>query len=186
MEFYLIYQSFITSMKQVMDGRNDVALIVIGSKWYGDNKPDEYMQSLYYFSETLKGTVIFTGFIPPSEIVSYFNLGDLFICASQWDEPLARVHYEAMAAGLPIITTSRGGNPEVVGRKFGNGIDIEDYSNIEIFAKEINYLLDNPDSAHEIGKTGRKYAVELYNWERVANDLLKLFEDIKNSHERPH
>jgi spore coat protein SA len=167
------------AMNEVMDKRNDVTLVVIGSKWYGENNTDEFIQSLYDFAKKMKGNVIFSGFIPPSELASYFNLGDLFICASQWDEPLARVHYEAMAAGLPIITTDRGGNTEVVARAFGNGLEIKDYSNPSAFSHEINYLLDNQDVALALGRAGRKYALELYNWERVASELLKLFESIK-------
>ncbi len=122
---------------------------------------------------------MFTGFVPPSEMPDYYNLGDVFICASQWEEPLARVHYEAMAAGLPIITTNRGGNTEVVKREYGNGIAIDDYSNSNVFAEKINYLLNNPKVAMDLGKTGRNYAVEKYSWERVANDLLRLFDVIK-------
>jgi spore coat protein SA len=169
------------AMKTVMESRDDVALAVVGSKWYGDNKTDEYTQSLDTLSKTLKGPIVFTGFIPPSEIASYFNLGDVFICASQWEEPLARVHYEAMAAGLPIITTNRGGNAEVVNKEYGNGIAIDDYSNPNAFAEKINYLINNPELAMEIGKTGRDYAVKQYSWERVANDLLGLFDGVKTN-----
>ena len=167
------------AMKTVMEGRNDVALVVVGSKWYGANKVDDYTQSLNALAKTLKGPVVFTGFVPPSEMPDYYNLGDVFICASQWEEPLARVHYEAMAAGLPIITTNRGGNTEVVKREYGNGIAIDDYSNSNVFAEKINYLLNNPKVAMDLGKTGRNYAVEKYSWERVANDLLRLFDVIK-------
>jgi spore coat protein SA len=167
------------AMKTVMESRSDVALVIVGSKWYGDNKTDQYTQSLNALAKTLKGPIIFTGFIPPSEIASYFNLGDVFICASQWEEPLARVHYEAMAAGLPIITTNRGGNAEVVNKEYGNGIAIDDYSNPNVFAEKINYLINNPKESLEIGKIGRNLAVKQYSWERVANDLLKLFDGIK-------
>jgi len=55
---------------------------------------------------TIKRPVVFTGFIPPSEIPPYYNVGDIFVCASSGMSP-ARIHYEAMAAGLPIITTDR-------------------------------------------------------------------------------
>ncbi|MEX2103902.1 MAG: glycosyltransferase, partial [Bacilli bacterium] len=73
----------------------------------------------------------------------HFLIGDIFVCSSQWQEPLARVHYEAMGAGLPIITTHRGGNAEVI--KTGeNGIVIEDYSNPQAWAATISYLLSNP------------------------------------------
>lgn len=123
---------------------------------------------------------MFSGFVPPSEMPAYYNLGDVFICASQWEEPLARVHYEAMAAGLPIITTNRGGNTEVVKQEYGNGIAIDDYSNPNAFAEEINYLLNNPKVAMELGEIGRNRAVEKYGWERVVNDLLRLFDVIKS------
>lgn len=167
------------AMKTVMESRKDVALVIAGSKWYGHNKGDEYTQSLDTLAKTLAGPVVFTGFIPPSEIADYYNLGDIFICASQWEEPLARVHYEAMAAGLPIITTNRGGNAEVVNQKYGNGIVIDDYNNPYIFAEKINYLLDNTAEAIAIGKKGRDYAVKNYSWNRVAKDLSKLFDGVK-------
>ena len=61
----------------------------------------------------------------------------------------------------------------------GNGFALDDYANPDAFAEKINYLLDNPEAASELGKTGRKYAVERYSWERVANDLLRLFDGIK-------
>ena len=164
------------AMGKVMEYRNDVALVVVGSKWYGSNKSDDYIRSLKSFSEKMKGPVLFTGFVPPSEMADFFSLGDIFLCASQWEEPLSRVHYEAMAAGLPIITTNRGGNAEVVSWEYGNGIEIDDYSNPDEFTYAINYLLDNPDMALKLGKKGRSLAVLRYNWERVANDLLQLFQ----------
>ncbi|MDF2592899.1 MAG: glycosyl transferase group 1 [Clostridia bacterium] len=167
------------AMEIVMEIRNDVALVIVGSKWYGGNEVDQYTQSLNMLAETLKGPVVFTGFVPPSEIADYFNLGDVFICASQWEEPLARVHYEAMAAGLPIITTNRGGNAEVVKQEYGNGIALDDYSNPNAFADKINYFLDNPTEAVALGKAGRKLAVKKYGWDRVANNLLKLFDRIQ-------
>ena len=82
------------------------------------------------------GPFIFTCFIPPADIPAYYSIGDLFVCASQWSEPLARVHYEAMAAGLPIITTNRGGNAEVIAG-YGNGIVIDEYDSSDVMAQQI-------------------------------------------------
>jgi len=167
------------AVRKVMENRDDVALVVVGSKWYGANQEDQYTQSLNERAKTLNGPILFTGFIPPSEIVRYFNLGDVFICASQWEEPLARVHYEAMAAGLPIITTNRGGNAEVVNQDYGNGIAIDDYTNANVFAEKINYILNNPNEAIMLGKTGRRLAVKRYCWKRVAKELSGLFDSTK-------
>lgn len=162
----------LNAMKTVMENMPDTALVIVGSKWYGSNGMDDYVKHLHTISQSLPGPVVFTGFVPPSSIPSYFNLGDIFVCPSQWNEPLARVHYEAMASGLPIITTNRGGNAEVV-EGLGNGIVIEDYKDCDVMAETISYLLDNPEEAATMGRRGRELALEKFSWERVAMELLK-------------
>ncbi|TCO71031.1 glycosyltransferase family 4 protein [Marinisporobacter balticus] len=165
------------AMEKVMNHYPNTALILVGSKWYGSNATDIYVKKVQEFSKKLKGPVIFTGFLPPAEIPKYYNIGDIFICASQWTEPLARVHYEAMAAGLPIITTDRGGNAEVIEENV-NGIAIKEYDNPDVMEEKIVHLLENEDVALNMGKMGRKFAEERYHWKRVADDLLRLFESI--------
>lgn len=165
------------AVKKVMDVRSDVALVVVGSKWYGNNSTDEYSESIMELSKSLKGPIVFTGFLPPPEVPAHYTMGDVFVCPSQWNEPLARVHYEAMAAGLPIITTNRGGNAEVV-KGYGNGIVIEDYSNVDAFADQIIRLLGDAEKALEMGQRGRQLAEEKYSWKRVADELLRLIEGV--------
>ncbi|MCX8130439.1 MAG: glycosyltransferase family 4 protein [Clostridia bacterium] len=160
------------ALKTVMSKHKKVALVIVGSKWFGENKTDEYTILLKNLAKELTGPIVFTGFLPPSEIPPYYNLADVFVCPSQWNEPLARVHYEAMAAGIPIITTNRGGNSEVI-HGYGNGKVINDYSNPETLASCINYFLENPAKCLEHGKKGRKLAEEKFNWERVAKEIFK-------------
>jgi spore coat protein SA len=163
------------AMQQVMDTRSDVALVIIGSKWFGDNTIDEYTRHLQELSASLKGPIIFTGFLTPPEIPDHYALGDVFVCPSQWNEPLARVHYEAMAAGLPIITTNRGGNAEVV-TTLENGLVVDDYKSPEVFAQYIQFMLDFPERALDMGVAGRRLSEEKYTWARVAEDVLRPME----------
>lgn len=164
----------IKAVNQILSTHPDTALVLVGSKWYGENQEDSYVRQVKQMADALDTDVVMTGFLPPNEIVSHYYLGDVFICASQWREPLARVHYEAMAAGIPIITTDRGGNAEVVKGK-GNGIVISEYDQPQAFADAITYLLEQPDIALEMGKTGRRLAEEKYPWKRVATELNDLF-----------
>jgi len=158
------------AMEKVMAHVPKTALVVIGSKWYGKNESDEYTASLKANTAALKGPLVFTGFLPPSEVYKYYCAGDVFVCPSQWNEPLARVHYEAMAAGLPIITTDRGGNAEVVAGK-GNGFVLTDYSNADLMADKIIFLLRNPGEAQKMGIQGRLMAEREFSWERVAEEV---------------
>lgn len=159
------------AMKRIMAADPETALVIVGSKWYGENDSDDYTNSLKRISQNLTGPVVFTGFVPPAEIPQYYNMGDVFVCASQWNEPLARVHYEAMAAGLPIITTNRGGNAEIIDG-YGNGIVIDEYKNPDIMAGKISFLLNSPAEANIMGRKGRALTEEKFNWSRVAGEVL--------------
>ncbi|MBZ9686711.1 glycosyltransferase family 4 protein [Clostridium estertheticum] len=168
----------IDAMNSVMESHPNTALMIIGSKWYGGNESNAYIELLKRISKELKGPVIFTGYLSPTEIPKYYSVGDIFVNMSQWQEPLARVHYEAMAAGLPIITTNRGGNAEVMIEGV-NGFVINDYKNPRVLENNIVRLLDNSDLALRLGVNGRKIAQEKYNFNRLAKDLLKLFDSVK-------
>ncbi|WP_235179019.1 glycosyltransferase family 4 protein [Bacillus cihuensis] len=163
------------AMKQVIEEHPDAVLVIVGSKWFSDDRIDEFGLNLRKLAEKLgKNKVVFTGFIPPSEIPAHFLVGDVFVCSSQWQEPLARVHYEAMGAGLPIITTNRGGNAEII-KHLENGIVIDDYTNSESFADAITYLLSNEKVADSIARTGRLFVESNYGFEHVSQRLEHLY-----------
>ncbi|NEQ72505.1 MAG: glycosyltransferase family 4 protein [Okeania sp. SIO2C9] len=166
----------ISAIAKVIEKHPSAVLLLVGSKWYGNNNENDYVREIKAEAEKLGQAVQLTGFIPPSEVADYFLLGDIFVCASQWEEPLARVHYEAMATGLCTITTARGGNPEVIvpGK---NGIVISDYDNPDAFATEIDYLLSKPKKSEKMGRTARDLAELYYSWSRVAWDILSIIND---------
>ncbi|NEQ40370.1 MAG: glycosyltransferase family 4 protein [Okeania sp. SIO3I5] len=166
----------ISAIAKVIEKHPSAVLLLVGSKWYGNNKENDYVREIKAEAEKLGPAVQMTGFIPPSEVADYFLLGDMFVCASQWEEPLARVHYEAMATGLSTITTARGGNPEVI-MPGKNGIVITDYENPDAFAEQIDYLLSKPKESEAMGRTGRELAELYYSWSRVAWDILSIIND---------
>jgi spore coat protein SA len=165
----------VAAMAEVRRAYPNAVLLVVGSSRYGANTLDEYGRALRQHAEALLGDgVRFTGFVPPAQVADLFLAGDLFVCASQWPEPLARVHYEAMAAGLPIITTDRGGNAEVV-VEGENGLFASPYDRVEGFVGPICRLLAEPALRERLGRRGRALAEERYTWDRVAGELLECF-----------
>jgi len=165
----------IQAMEQIIQEHEDAVLLIIGSKWFSDNSMDTYTLTLRRLANSLgEGRVIFTNFVSPSEIPAHFLLGDIFVCSSQWQEPLARVHYEAMGAGLPIITTNRGGNTEIIHNDV-NGIVIHDYSNTHAWSTTISYLLSNPEEGIKLGRSARAIAESNFGFEHVAWRLENLY-----------
>lgn len=158
----------------------DVALLVVGSKWYGSNKADGYVAALHQKAAAMRQSVTFTGFVRPDEVPRYYSCADVFICASQWEEPLSRTLYEAMAAGIPVVTTNRGGNVEVI-RGSGCGLVVDEFNSPGAFAATALHILENPPAAHQMGAVGRLLAETTYSWKRVTADLEAIYARVRGA-----
>ncbi|GGC88552.1 hypothetical protein GCM10007216_19150 [Thalassobacillus devorans] len=168
----------IRAIPELAKKHQDIALVVMGSKWFSDNSITDYIAYVRALAERLPIPVIQTGFVSPDKIQEWFVASDIFVCTSQWQEPLARVHYEAMAAALPIVTTDRGGNTEVI-EPYQNGIVVENPEKPEEFVEHLSYLLGNPDKGKEMGRYGRSLAEKNYTWDRVVRDISSIWDEVE-------
>lgn len=151
-----------------------LALVVVGGNWFSQNKVTDYVAYVRSLAKQQAVPVVTTGFVSPADIQNWFAAADLFVCTSIWQEPLARVHYEAMAAGLPIVTTARGGNSEVI--SLGeNGLIVENPEDPANFAEKISEVLSNKSLMQNMGKRGRELALSNYNWSRVAQEIMEVW-----------
>ncbi|TDL80610.1 glycosyltransferase family 4 protein [Peribacillus frigoritolerans] len=164
------------AMPEIIKRHPDTVMVFIGSKWFGDNEVNNYVRHLYTLGAMYPENVQFIQFVQPKNIPTLYAMSDIFVCSSQWQEPLARVHYEAMACGLPIITSNRGGNPEVIdeGR---NGRVIKNFEDPMAYADAINSMLDSSGKREEMGRYGRSKAEREFSWNTVSGNLLRVYEN---------
>jgi glycosyltransferase involved in cell wall biosynthesis len=87
---------------------------------------------------------------------------------------LPTVIMEAMAAGLPVVSTPLAGVPEMVENNF-NGILVPEHDP-EAVCAAIEYLIANPEQARRFGDRGRQIAREKFSIERSAQALCALFD----------
>jgi UDP-glucose:(heptosyl)LPS alpha-1,3-glucosyltransferase len=117
--------------------------------------------------------VIFCG--PQKEIHKYYSASDIFVFPPIY-EPFGNVHLEALASGLPVITTKLSGAAEII--KDGlHGFVIplpEDHTAI---AEKIQFLMDNSDARQSMSLNARKHAEE-FSFDRYSGKLLKLYKDL--------
>lgn len=164
----------IEAMKQLVEDHPDAVLVIAGGKWFSDNGVNNYVRSLYELAEPLGDQVLFTKYVPSDQIPDLFLIADIFVCSSQWQEPLARVHYEAMAAGVPVITTNRGGNAEVMAHMY-NGLVLDDFDQVDAFVKAINFLLSDADTAATLARNGRDFVKTGHQFYQVAGRMEKVY-----------
>lgn len=84
--------------------------------------------------------------------------------------------FEYMMAGLPVICTDFILWKEVVERN-NCGICVNP-NNINEISDAINYLINNPNIAKQMGENGRRIVQEKYNWEYEEKKLLEIYKSI--------
>ncbi|HZG79850.1 MAG TPA: glycosyltransferase family 4 protein [Brevibacillus sp.] len=167
----------VRAMNDLSKRHSNIALVLVGGSWYGVDKVSDYVAYVRSLADRSPIPVVTTGFVPAEQIHHWFWAGDIFVCPSQWEEPLARVHYEAMAAGLPFVTTKRGGNAEVI--IGGNGLLVEQPEDPLAFSEKLHQLLSNRDLQRKMGAAGRKLALERFTWDRVANEVRAVWDGLR-------
>jgi glycosyltransferase involved in cell wall biosynthesis len=102
--------------------------------------------------------VIYVGRIPNRELYRYYNASDLLCIPSLYEEGFGRVIIEALACGVPVVGSKRGGIPEAVNSSVGILVEPEE----EAVKDAIEYLFKNPDKLEIMKKRCRKYAEQRF------------------------
>ncbi|MCU1285421.1 MAG: glycosyl transferase group 1 [Acidobacteriales bacterium] len=84
--------------------------------------------------------------------------------------------YEALAAGLPVITSDFPNWKKLV-NSIGCGIAV-DSTSPQAVADAISFLLTHPDEAAEMGRRGYEMALNEFNWEKESRKLHQFYSNI--------
>lgn len=121
-------------------------------------------------------------FIPFEEIINYYKKGNwvaglaIFPSTPHYVNKELTKFFEYMGAGIPIICSDFPVWRSLM-EKTGAGICVNpnDFDEIK---EAINFLINNPEKAQEMGNNGRKAVLEEYNWEAEAKKLLNFYKQL--------
>ncbi len=142
-----------------------------------DKKPNIKVSFLGCGAESLKdyceelgvaGFIEHLGAVSMAERIAFFEKADIFVLPT-YAEAMPMSVIEAMAAGLPVISTSVGGIPELI----TDGADgvLFPPGDVNALAEKISFLLDNKDIRLNIGKKAREKAVRQMDFRLYVNKL---------------
>jgi glycosyltransferase involved in cell wall biosynthesis len=120
--------------------------------------------------------VKFLGSIPHNEAYKFYEEIDAFILPSQtrtfWKEQFGRVIIESIASGKPVVGSSSGAIPEVLGNLKMPYVFQED--SLDDFGKQVRNVLADIKSGriNEIIQESKKLSFELYSHDSVAQRFL--------------
>ena len=117
--------------------------------------------------------VRFTGRLDRDQMAALYRDADLMLNASRVDN-MPNAILEALASGLPVVTTDAGGIPFIVKqRETAMLVPVDDPSAMADAARQV---LDDPALRAELATAGR-HEVQRYRWSSVRTELLSAYAD---------
>jgi glycosyltransferase involved in cell wall biosynthesis len=127
----------------------------------------------------LGSRITFTGRIDPPDFVREYARASVAVVPSVY-EGFGLPAAEAMACGVPVISTTGGALPEVVGDA---GILVPP-GNTPALVKALASVLDNPETAAALGAAGCRRVRRLFNWQRAAQKTAAVYREAIRDHGR--
>lgn len=148
----------------------DVLFLIVGNL----NLDKEYAEKVMEYAKSRGVNAKFTGFVPYEDLKALYSACDIFVLPSL-EEGHGIVLTEAMASGKPLIGSKVGGIPMQI-KDGWNGFLVEP-GNEKQLAEKIRYLIENEEERKRMGKNSRKLAEEEFDWSRIAERYLKVYEE---------
>ncbi|MEX0778246.1 MAG: glycosyltransferase [Balneolales bacterium] len=160
----------------------------------GDGPLKEEIQNLVSLLR-LDKHVTLVGSKTSDEVISYLKRSNIFLAPSITSktgdaEGIPNVSKEAMAMGLPVISTLHSGNPELI--ENGKSGFLVPERDAKALAERLSYLIDNPDIWLEISRSGRKVIESKFEINKLNDELVDTYYQLiaKNtygiSHKTPY
>ena len=130
---------------------------------------NEYL--LHQLREMKREILTATEDVPEEDLLHLYNGADLFIYPSLY-EGFGLPVLEAMACGIPVITSNVSSLPEVA----GDAAFLVDPYSVEEIAESARKILKDRELKDDLSKRGMERA-KSFSWEKTAMETLRAYEE---------
>lgn len=169
----------VKALKLIKGHFSDVILVMAGTKniidWGETQQKDIAYIIKLIKSLKLEKNVLIDAF-GLKEMAQLYSLVKLCVYPSSSPEPFGLTMLESLSSGKPIIVSNMGGMPEIIQDGInGFVIRVRDF---EALASRVIRLLDDNTLRERLGSTGRQIVLAQYRKERMAKDILVVYQKI--------
>jgi colanic acid/amylovoran biosynthesis glycosyltransferase len=157
----------IEACRQLTDAGRNVSLIFVGTG------PDEADLKAASHAYGLDHRIMFTGALNQDEVQKRYAQADVFVLPS-FAEGIPVVLMEAMACGVPCVTTQITGIPELI-RDGQDGLLVMP-SDVDELVNAITRLIDDPELRARLSRAGRERVSAHYNLSDNVARLGRIFQ----------
>ena len=143
----------------------EVSLVVIGREKEG-GPSSRLLDEL-----GLRDIVTFVTGVPEQRIIELYSEAEVAVVPSLY-EGFSLPAIEAMSCGVPLVATSGGALPEVVGADNDTALVVPP-GDSQALAAKIALALDDPALRDRIGAAGRQRVIDRWTWRHTANGTVE-------------
>jgi glycosyltransferase involved in cell wall biosynthesis len=147
--------------------KNDFNLVLAGGLGWKFSDILDYPKQL-----GISDKVFFTGYLPFDVFELLYNTAEIFVYPSYY-EGFGMPNIEAMACGLPVITSNSSCLPEVV----SDAAILFDPHDADELALKMELLVDNKELAEALRQKGFQRAKQ-FTWEGAGQKLYEIYEEL--------
>jgi glycosyltransferase involved in cell wall biosynthesis len=152
---------------KLLGPRSDIRLLVVG------RPRAAHEGSLISTLVEADPRVTHVDLVPYEQMPEYFHASDIFLFPTHLEGQGIAV-CEAMACGLPVVTTRAKGVREVVVEN--ETALVANVGDAGQLAGHLKLLIGDSDLRGELGMLGRNRVREIYDWEKIMDSLMALLE----------
>jgi len=145
----------------------DASLVVVGKPRDGSSIPSVIDRL------GLEGHVTFVSGVAPDRMVELYNEAEVAVVPSLY-EGFSLPAIEAMACGAPLVATTGGALPEVVGPDGRNALTVPP-GDPGALAGAIGRVLDDPPLRERLGTAGRAHVLDRFTWTEMARQTVEQY-----------
>lgn len=157
----------IRAYKRLIDGGENFKLVLVGRYGWRYGELLRQINNL-----DLEGMVHFTGYVSQEDLPLVYNLSSLFVYPTLY-EGFGLPALEAMASGVPVITTDVSSLPEIVGEA---GILVP-ANNVEALYGAMIAVLGDEDLRRKMINKGIQRAAK-FTWEQTAKLTFQVYQQV--------
>ena len=121
---------FSQALAKVVGRHPEWEVVIAGARRFETSDPGSYEAQIHAALAPIGTQARMTGFLPKAELLELQQQAAIIACPSIWDDPMPKAVLEALAVGGALLTTRRGGIPEVAEGR-AHIVDTPDVSNFE-------------------------------------------------------
>ncbi len=168
---YKGHEYFIEAAARVLPRAKDVTFLIVGEG------PEEERLRARVASLGLADQVQLLGF--REDLLSVFRSLDLFVIPSVEGDTIPQVLMQALAMGLPVVSTTVGSIPDVV--QDGRTGFVVPPRNADALAERILTLLADAGLRAEMGRRGRALVEQEYSLDRMLDRLEEVYKKVAHA-----